>query len=246
VTSAVPDFESEPGEASPASDVSVEAIAARVVRPTSPPLRIHHIMTITAVAAALLSVGQQIRHSKRMGLEELFASSWGAMYAISTAISVTLVMFGFAWRRRGYAFFSLPGHWLLLMQAAGISFILALAIAVFAGNGLAAAPLVVYSLGIQLVLFGLNLFAAWKISDSLGWRMYFLTQSFMFVLGFLFRFLLFRYESLYFVFYAPLLLLLIAAIGDRVKRRARDWPHWVGVALPFAVFIASIIHIFQR
>ena len=241
-----PDLESGRGEASPASDVSVEANAAQFVRPTSPPLRIHHIMTITAVAAVLLSVGQQIRQSKRLGLDELFASSWGAMYTISTAISVTLVMFGFVWRRRGYAFFNLPGHWMLLMHTTGIGFFLALAIAMDAGNSLAPAPLIVYSFGVQLVLFGLNLFAAWKISDSLDWRAYFLVQAFMLVLGFFFRFLLIQYEALYLAFYMPLLFLLIAAIGDRVRRRVRDWPHWVGVALPFAVFVTSMIHSFHR
>ncbi len=85
----VPDFESGSAEAPLAGDASVESVARQIGRPTSPPLRIHHIMAITAVAAVLLSVGQQIRHSKRMGLEELFASSWGAMYTISTAISLT-------------------------------------------------------------------------------------------------------------------------------------------------------------
>jgi hypothetical protein len=246
VSQSYPDFESGPGEALLASDVSAEANAAQVVLLTSPPLRIHHIMTITAVTAVLLSVGQQIRHSQRMGLEDLFASSWGAMYTVSTATSVTLVMFGFAWRRRGYAFFSLPGHWMLLMHTTGIGFILAVAIAVFAGDNLASAPLIVYSVGVQLILFGLNLFAAWKISDSLGWRAYFLVQSFMLVSSFFFRFLLVRHEALYLVFYSPLLFLLIAAIGDRVRRRVRDWPHWVGVALPFAVFVTSMIHIFYR
>jgi hypothetical protein len=246
VTPAVPDFESGPSETSPASDVSVEANAAQIVRPTSPPLRIHHIMTITAVAAVLLSVGQQIRHSKQMGLEELFASSWGAMFTISTAVSLTLVMFGFAWRRRGYASFSLPGHWMLLMRTTGIGFFLALAIAISAGNSLAPAPLIVYSWGIQLVLFGLNLFAAWKIADSLGWRLYFLGQSCVLVLVFLLRFLLVRYELLHLAYYLPLLFLLIAAIGDRVRRRVRDWPHWVGVGLPFAVFVTSVTQFFHR
>jgi hypothetical protein len=242
----VADFESAPSEASPASDEVVQSNDAQVVRPTSPPLRIHHIMTITAVAAVLLSVGQQIRHSKQMGLDELFASSWGAMYTIATAISVTLVMFGFAWRRRGYAFFSLPGHWMLLMHTTGLGFLLALAITILLGNGHAAAPMIVYSLGVQLILFGLNLFAAWKISDSLGWRVYFLVHSFVLVSGFFLRFAIIRYQAMYLVFYMPLLFLLIAAIGDWVRRRVRDWPHWVGVALPFAVFVASIIHLFHR
>jgi hypothetical protein len=245
VTLAASDFESGPGEPSPTSQASVDANAAQA-RPTSPPLRIHHILTITAVAAVLLSVSQTIRHSKRMGMDELFASSWGAMYTISTAISLTLVAFGFAWRRRGYAFFSLPGHWMLLAHATGIVFFLALAIAAFTDNTLGTAALVVYSLGIQLVLFGLNLFAAWKISDSLGWRLYFLTHSFMLVLGFLLRFLLIRYEALYLTFYLPLLFLLIAAIGDRLRRRVRDWPHWVGVALPFGVFVTSLFRLFHR
>jgi hypothetical protein len=245
VTLAASDFESGPGEPSPTSQASVDANAAQA-RPTSPPLRIHHILTITAVAAVLLSVSQTIRHSKRMGMDELFASSWGAMYTISTAISLTLVAFGFAWRRRGYAFFSLPGHWILLAETTGIGFFLALAIAILASDTLATAPLIVYSLGIQLVLFGLNLLAAWKISDSLGWRVYFLGQSLMLVLGFLFRFLLIRYDVLYLAFYMPLLFLLIAAIGDRARRRVRDWPHWVGVALPFAVFVTSMIYLFRR
>ena len=138
---------------------------------------------------------------------------------------------------------------MLLAHTTGIGFFLALALAMLAGNGLASAPLIAYTLGVQLFLFGLYLFAAWKISDSLGWRVYFLSQSLMLVLGFLLRFLIIRfirYEALYLSFYMPLLFLLIAAIGDRVRGRVRDWPHWVGVVLPFAVFATSLTRFFHR
>lgn len=245
MNSAISDFELGPGEPSPAGPASEDVNAAQA-RPTSPPLRIHHIMAITAVAAVLLAVGQQLRHAKQTGLEQLFASTWGAMYILSTSISVTLVLFGFVWRRRGYAFFSLPGHWLLLTHTTGIAFILAVAITLLGDQHLSMVSLVAYSWGIQLTWLALNLFAAWKISDSVSWRVYFLAGASILVLGFILRFLFVRYDVLFLVFYLPLLLLLIAIINDRVRGRVRDWPHWVGVVLPFAVFVASLTRFFHR
>src|SRR5690348_4127435 len=100
-----------------ASDSSDMSSSETSGRPRTPPLRIHHILILTAVAAVLLSVTHLLRQQDYLNLSQMFSSSWGAVFTITIAIDVTLVMLGFAWRRRGYAFFDMPGHWLLLTHS---------------------------------------------------------------------------------------------------------------------------------
>jgi hypothetical protein len=216
-------------------------------RPRTPPLRIHHILVLTAVAAVLMSVTHLLRQQDYLNLSQMFSSSWGAVFTISIAIDVTLVMLGFAWRRRGYSFFDMPGHWLLLTHSLSIGFFLAVAVALalraLGDNHVEmgpVGPIIVYSTIVQLASIVLNGYAAWKIADTLSWRIFFSFEAIRSVSVFAIRY--FFPVSMWFVLvplqYLPFVFLLIAAISDGIKRRPRDWPHWVGVVLPCILHIS--------
>src|SRR5262249_44579364 len=113
-----------------------------------------------------------------------------------------------------------------------------------------------YSFGVQLVLLVMNGYAAWKIADTIGWRLYFVVQASQMVLLYAMLYFLTSWQSVtsgsarYLPFvllqYLPLVLLVMAAIGDGISRRTRDWPHWVGVVLPCAVHISYLCNTLFR
>ena len=231
---------------------SLDSKEPSVDRTNAPPLRIHHILIVTAVAAVLLSIDQLLQKDQFFGLRELVNSRWGAIFAISTAISLTLVVLGFTWARRGYAFLSMPGHWLLLEQAVGVIFFAALAAMVLA-HAMGAKDserviMSIYGLGIQFGLVAINFIAAWKTRDSVWWRIYFLVRASLMLFSFIAQIMFPASMQLWFgtVMWLPILTIVAAMTSDVVGRRRRDWLHWTGVAIDVTRALNSMVQMFLR
>jgi hypothetical protein len=209
-----------------------------------PPLRIHHLLVATTVVAVLLSINDVLRRNDVMGVSQFITSAHGVLYTIVTALSATLVAFGFWWRHKGQTFFHLPGHWLLLVQSLGVSVFAAAAMSVairMAGGGDAyyRVPFLAYMILATIAKIVLSFWAAWKIADSFSWRLWFVgygcQMPAIVIQGKL------GGAFLYFVAAMPaglFLLLIVAAISDWAAHRTRDWPHWLGVVLQLILFCA--------
>ena len=207
-------------------------------RPDPPPLRIHHIMVATAVIAVLLSISQFLRQSNTLGLSAFVASGQGILMTITAGLAATVTGFGFVWRRHGHSYFNQPGHWLLVAQSLMVSvFLLAALISAMRlpdNHAVTSAATSVFFVLLNVVLIGLNLWAAAKIADSIPWKLLFLVDGLMVVGMFGIAWLVSTDLVPVVLWGAPLatfLLLLLAAWGDRRDHIRRDWPHWLGVGL---------------
>src|SRR5262245_40891832 len=94
--------------------------------PGPPPLRIHHFLVATAVAALLLTLAKLLVSDETMALTGYFTSGPGIVSILLGGIELTLIGFGIAWRRQGRRFFDQPGHWLLLFTLFRLVFFLAI------------------------------------------------------------------------------------------------------------------------
>ena len=154
-------------------------------RPDPPPLRIHHIMAATAVIAVLLSISQSLRQSNTLGLSAFVASGQGIWMTISAGLAATVTGFGFVWRRHGHSYFNQPGHWLLVVKSLMISvFLLAALISAMRlpdNHAVISAATGVFFVLLNVVVIGLNLWAAAKIADSIPWTLIFLIDGLMVV-----------------------------------------------------------------
>jgi hypothetical protein len=89
----------------------------------------------------------------------------------------------------------------------------------------------------------LNLWAVWKIADSLAWRLLFVWMTCQMPLFFVLSILGMNTLAILTIRLSPwagFILLSMAAVGDRRARRPRDWPHWLGVFLQFGMNLAMI------
>jgi hypothetical protein len=211
-----------------------------------PPLRIHHIMVATAVVAALLSVNYTLRQSNSQGLSSFASSGFGNVLAITTGIAATLVGFGFAWRRAGFSFLDLPGHWLLLVQSLPIGFFAMMgaigALQLPDNHALTRVATGVVFGSFHLLNIGLNLWAARRIADSIPWTLIFLIDGLRFVA--LFGIVWLGFHALLWIAVggalATLILLLLACWGDHRDHIHRDWPQWLGVALRIVPIVQAL------
>jgi hypothetical protein len=150
-----------------------------------PPLRVHHILVATAVVAVLLSLHHMLRQHDVGGMSKFLASVQGIVLTIMTGIAATVVAFGIAWRCLGHSFFDQPGHWLLLTQSLPVSlFLLAALLSTMRlpDNHVVARSATIAVFGLMNVLvIGLNLWAAMKIADSTAWTLIFLIDGLLVV-----------------------------------------------------------------
>ncbi len=169
----------------------------------------------------------------------------GASYTIATAISATVVGFGYWWWRQGLAFFDLPGHWLLVEHSLGVGMFIAIALSqlifLVTDDEHTSIPLVIYFLLVNPSLLLIGTWAAWKIADSALWRLLFLLQAFQTIAVYALAMFVPRPQLI--IQSMPILAFVVqisAAVGDRLARRRRDWPHWLGVFLHLGVYSAVI------
>jgi hypothetical protein len=221
------------------------------ISPTSrhevPPLRIHHILATTLVAAVLLSIHEVLREHDVLGLSQFFRSAQGIAYTLATAIACSFVLIGCWWRHKGVPFFHQPGHWLLVSQSVALgSFLFAAVAALFWSRDTALFPYPLWMfwfVATHLLAAGINFWAAFRVADSLGWRLLFVISGAMALVMAITP--LVYLHSLYLYIYwlggmATTILLVGAAITDRRTRRRRDWPHWTAVALQLTLSIVAI------
>lgn len=248
----------EPGDADRA------VVAASVVPHELPPLRIHHLMIITAVTAVLLTIARLL-----LPLEELVNEAAAvALYPLGMALaySVGLACFGLAyyWWRKGLPAFRQPGQWLLIVFPAYVALMLGAwaLIQLLMRNPGAAAPFGSFQwfvvAGVLVsVLAGLFYgYGAWQIADTAPWRVFFTLKTLAYivrivmvmdgvVLGSSLTAVLSRSVTTIMVvsllFMATVLAaLVVAMIGDFSHRR-RHWSHWFGAVLVAGLQLLQLV-----
>ncbi len=236
-------------------------------RPDPPPLRIHHFLTCGAVAALQFMIWRAQLRPENWKLVDEFAASTMVLFTaaqIIQAAAVTLVGFSVYWHVKGYAAFAQPGQWLPLaispdalrhLTTPPIHFIVVQSpwgenVLLWSGIDVlfaAAHFLVFVYFLLPVVLFA---WLAWRVADTLPWRLLFALKAAGATIGFLpaVRSVLFRYfQNLEWSFEATsLLLATIASVGmmacavwaaanDYRRGNRRTWTHWVGLGLFFAL-----------
>jgi hypothetical protein len=216
-----------------------------------PPLRLHHLFSLTAVVAVMLGINGP-QQTTEMNMQSPFPSGWqsvlvasGVVYTIMLATAVTIVAYGIAWRRRGVRFFHHPGHWLLVVIAvmsvltslAGLIYRIADAVWDITRSMTASINeinWVVISIFVGTMWTGLianvalNIYVAIKKCHESHWRWVFgvrAVAAIIRVLGDL----------------ALIAFLLRAARIDRRSQAPRDVLHWYGVWLQIAICLYFVI-----
>jgi hypothetical protein len=233
----------EPTDAKTLSRKPTPRYLAPTVRPGPPPLRIHHFLVVTAVAAVLLSVVAGLRRNETAAMIGFFQSGFSVVYTLTTSLAITLVLYGIWWRLEGRAFFDQPGHWLLVERSLAIMTIV-LASVVALGDWAEHVLISMWTLIMSLILSGVNLWAAFRVADTWWWRFVFLFGSVMVVvMPWLPGFVAVTTIPAVMVGNSAIavILLLSAAAADQVASRPRDWPHWVGVFLRVAISIGGLL-----
>jgi hypothetical protein len=214
------------------------SVKESVTRRDTPPLRIHHIMAAMAVVGVLLSINHSMRLSESESLSVFGASVDGNVLAINSGLAATLVGLGVVWRHRGHPFFDQPGHWLLLGQSLYVGFFLVagaiIGLQLSDRATLASGAIMTFFVLLNLMMIVFNLWAARRIADSIPWTLVFLLDGLSMVTLFGIAWLLHPDLVWLVIWGAPtisIVLLLLAAWGDRRDYVRRDWPHWIGVCL---------------
>jgi hypothetical protein len=209
-----------------------------------PRLRLQHMFAYTAMAALLMALGdprmQLDVQSPNMRFEFLpwqraaMVGLWIVNTLLSAAV-LTCLAYGFAWRRRGLPFWQHPGHWLLadlgVQAVAGVAMQLGFRVVRAAIGGFddaddaIAMPYialslvsVVFGLGLIGVRLALNIYVAVQRSPESRWRWVFILKAIATVAAFIGDIIV-------------VVLVLVAAHGDRTERTPRDAAHRCGVWL---------------
>ena len=212
-----------------------------------PPLRIHHILLATAVAAVLLSLHESLRRRDVLGLSMFFRSAHGITYTLVSALNCALLIFGVWWRGHGYLFFHQPGHWLIVVNSLSMSTFLVAALGAIMGWDEAQAPYFLWTawfLGVNVLACAINYWVALRVADTPWWRSVFIVSGSIALFMVVAHLLPLYGPSFVWVYvlggFLATLLLIVAMGRDRGTRRTRDWPHWSGAALELIMSSVAI------
>jgi hypothetical protein len=189
---------------------------------------------------------------------------------IGATLAITCCGYGLAWRRRGPAFPSQPGHGILINVAILILISLGLSLIwqMFLGNSTAnvatpSAVTWVLQAGFfvqQLLAIGLSLWLAWWVRPARRWQAFFLFGALgasRYLLDGVFRQALALVDDLavFGPFLAsgirlilgsypaliPSVALVVAVLLDRRDRLPRHWSHWAGVVTFLSTLPGEIV-----
>jgi hypothetical protein len=244
---------------------SAEPIIADAVPRELPRLRIHHLMTITAGTAVILTIVrlavpiEQITQGDRAGALLPLA------YVLIYSVGFCCALFAAYWRFQGLPAFRQPGQWLLLIFP--VTAIALLGLWAFATLLVPHVPSLSVSLAVLLSLlpnvvlpllfYG---YGAWRIADTPWWRAFFV----MLVLGALVQLVLvldmtvFRTGVNTFIFRGVAsiglvvliqtlipaaigLSLLVAAMVNDARSHPRHWSAWFGAGLFATTRLINVI-----
>jgi len=213
-----------------------------------PPLRLHHLFSLTAVVAVMLGINGP-QQAAQMNAQNPFPRGWqsvlvasNVVYTIMLATAITIVAYGIAWRRRGVRFFHHPGHWLLvviavmsvLMWLFGLIYRIADSI-----WGITRSMATNIDWNLILILNGtmlvgviasiaFHVYIAVKKCDETRWRWVFGVKAVAVIIRVLGDLVL-------------IMFLLRAARVDRRTQTPRDFLHWYGVWLQIAICAYIVI-----
>jgi hypothetical protein len=166
-----------------------------------PPLRIHHLLACTAVAALRVTVWRQTMPSEHLDvwLSQPHHSAIAAIGLAAQGVGFTFAIFSVYWYFKGHAVFSQPGQWVLLSYFFSMTFELLspylhqlLVSLGFTWTGIPwQRNILVWTANdfisaiIQSLLFTLNtlvpiaffIWCAWRIANSWPWRLVFISSS---------------------------------------------------------------------
>jgi hypothetical protein len=240
---------------SPFDEPTQNTAEAQPVPRELPRLRIHHLLTITAVTAVLLTIVRLVLPVDQIAREQRAAVGLQLGVLLIYCIGITCTGFALHWWWKGLPAFRQPGQWLLLVfpaTAVGLvmMYVLTLVMLPRPNSVLGARYLflipTILSLAVPILFYG---YGAWRIADTVSWRVFFgLT-----VAGSLFQLLLIVDSSLLqtgltaslfrsasasgwilaytFLPAALTFVSLSSAMVMDARKRRRHWSHWAGAGL---------------
>lgn len=177
---------------------------------------------------------------------------WGGL----TSIALTFAIFSVYWHSRGYAGLKQPGQWLLIGFAAAVfrSVVwMLLAAATRDSNALSLPYRVFIAVATSSIIpLVFNVWCAWKVADTLKWRIAFIVFAISPILSGASSVLLgwattptgiknAIAASSISLSAIRLIAVGFSALGDRLSGLQRFWTHWLGVGLFILVCVASIV-----
>jgi hypothetical protein len=214
-----------------------------------PPLRIHHLLACAVVVGVQLSLWRAFfpADANQPGIYMTMAGI-GLTFS---AIGATMALFSIWWQIIGRRGLTQPGQWLFFTNVLSLIGWLSGMMAYYwlrevrYGSGatwggrdilLVAYQTIVFALqyGLPLILFS---WCAWKVADSLPWRMYFVLLAigpllFNLLVTFWGTGMPTAYILLHLARTALGLLFLLTAVAQEIAaHRARYWTHWLGIGL---------------
>ena len=220
-----------------------------------PPLRIHHLMLWTAIAAVMMAIT-----NSNDAPQAAVVSATLIGLAMAGAAALTLTLLGCVWCRRGLPFFNQPGHGIAVLIVLGVlRWSISTAMATFTPLLVDARLLIFYALPSLLCSLLSIPFIIWiwrRLADTTAWNWYF----FLWLLGTLLETggifaLAFEVTSIGMTFWlgvtllnvsfwvrAPeMLALLVALAVDRRRQTPRHWTHWSAVLAYIGVGLSVLV-----
>jgi hypothetical protein len=186
--------------------------------PQIPPLRVYHLLALTAVAAVILtrsrpsfdalSRSESLRH-----FQHIFTSV-SVAYSFCVSFAITATVFGLLWRRYGINYPFHPGHWLLVVFSA--SYLLLMLVGIAIPSELLGRRSISFVSNLLSAL--LDIYIGRKYCLEARWSRAFYAKAFAAIVPVLGDMLL-------------LIMLSRAGLGDRDNRIQRDWLHRAGVVI---------------
>jgi hypothetical protein len=235
-----------------------------MAQPGPPPLRIHHLMACAAVAAVQLAMWRTNLAGYSGG--SLISVTLSGTNQVLSAIGLTLAGFSIYWWRKGYAALSQPGQVMLLVYALGAlaSWLRLATVLLIGSNWQSIFPsprsssdlFFLFQIGLVAIYYLTPLvffvWCAWRIADTIPWRVTFIVRAVAPFLtevfsGFLFRVFAPSSGWQYWMLINLSSALLIgvfevwAVANDMAAKRERYWTHWVGVGLSLLAYGAVIV-----
>lgn len=221
-----PSSEDHPTQAEAVEHDEAEEHSKSIQRPPPPPLRIHHVFLLTVVVALLASMLRAFPGWSELGeTQEMVWKTYQTMVAIIVATGLTVTCLGIHWRIRGFAYWNQPGQYLLLIYGLWVvSYLAAFGEVVVFGDSPHRYALVL-SACLLVITLPLEIYVAWKVADSMAWRVNFALGALFSVLQCMGTYDAWWIASLHFVS-------LGWALQTDIRRGVpRHWSHWCGAAL---------------